>query len=291
MKKIFTLLLALTFALTLSACGDDNDDYRDPNEDQGDGLFDPLADGVLTIGMDLRWAPFETKDANGDPAGISVDFALELGQYLGVEVEIVDLEFGSLIASLNTREIDLILASMSITEERAEAINFSDPYFYFPLITVLNQDFQDLNNVMTKEELFAISGVRYVGPRSFVSLSIPEAEALNPVILEVNDASAAILEVITGNSDAFIISASSAAGYQASNPSTTTLLWDPITSSPIGMGSRKTDTASFLISLNEFIAMLDEENGVYDRLGILYDDIIAEQLPGQTLEFYLGENE
>ena len=278
MKKLLLLLLVITIGVTPSACSEEE-------------AYDPLADGVLTVGMDLRWAPFETKDLADNPSGISVDLAYELGRYLDVKVEIVDLEFGSLIAALSTREIDVILASMSITEERAETINFSDPYFYFPLITVLNQDFQDQHNVTTKEELFAIDGVRYVGPRSFVSLSIPEAEALNPVILEVNDASAAVLEVVTGNSDAFIISASSAAEFQAANETTTTLLWDPIDYSPIGMGTRKTDVPEFLESLNAFIAQLDREGGTYDRLSLLYDDIVAEALPGQGLSFYFGEDE
>lgn len=278
MKKLFLLLSIIILSIGLSACG----------TEEG---FDPLEDGVLTIGMDLRWAPFETKDSNGDPSGISVGVAEALGEYLGVEVEIVDLEFGSLIAALNTQEIDVIIASMSITEERAQSINFSDPYFYFPLITVLNKDFQDANNVQSKEELFDISGVRYVGPRSFVSLSIPEAEALNPVILEVNDATAAILEVVTGNSDAFIISASSAAGYHAANPDTTEILWDAITYSPIGMGTRQGDVESFLESINTFIAMMDEPGGVYEQLGTVYDSVIAEDLPGQTLEFFLGEDE
>ena len=277
MKKFIVLLMVILIGVTLSACEDET--------------YDPLADGVLTVGMDLRWAPFETKDAAGNPSGISVDFAYELGRYLGVKVEIVDLEFGSLIASLSTKEIDVILASMSITEERAETINFSDPYFYFPLITVLNQDFQDMHNVTTKEELFAIDGVRYVGPRSFVSLAIPEAEATNPVILEVNDASAAVLEVVTGNSDAFIISASSAAEFQASNPTTTTILWDPVDSSPIGMGTRKKDVPEFQEMLNEFIDQLNRDGGTYDRLGLLYDDVVAEALPGQGVEFYLGEDE
>ena len=276
MKKIFTLLLVLAIGLTLSACGTEE-------------LYDPLEDGVLTVGMDLRWAPFETKDAAGNPSGISVDLAYELGRYLDVKVEIVDLEFGSLIASLSTREIDVILASMSITEDRAQSINFTDPYFYFPLITVLNQDFQDANNVTTKDELFAVDGVRYVGPRSFVSLAIPEAEALNPVILEVNDASAAVLEVVTGNSDAFIISASSAVEFQASNPTTTTIMWDPVDYSPIGMGTRKNDVPEFQELLNDFIDQLDREGGSYDRLGLLYDGVIAEGLPGQGLEFYLKD--
>ncbi len=278
MKKILLLLSIITLSFGLSACGNKE-------------AFDPLEDGVLTVGMDLRWAPFETKDDLGNPSGISVDVAEALSEYLGVEVVIVDLEFGSLIAALNTQEIDLIIASMSITEERSQAINFSDPYFFLPLITVLNKDFQDLHNVQDKEELFNISGVRYVGPRSFVSLSIPEAEALNPVILEVNDSTAAVLEVVTGNSDAFIISATSAAGYQAANPDTTVLLWDPITYSPIGMGTRKGDVTSFLDSINEFIEMMADPDGLYDQLGVVYDSIIAEDLPGQTLEFYLGEDE
>jgi polar amino acid transport system substrate-binding protein len=275
MKKLVALLLVLVIGVTLTACG---------NSDE----YDPLADGVLKVGMDLRWAPFEMKDTSGNPEGISVEVAKALGEYLDVEVEIVDLEFGSLIASLNSRDIDIIIASMSITEERAEAIDFSEPYFYFPLITLLNKDFQDANNVTTKEELFAIDGVKYVGPRSFVSLSIPEEEALNPVILEVNDSTAAVLEVTSGSSDAFIISASSAAEYNKTNESTTALLWDPIDYSPIGMGLRQTDVPSFLESINAFIAQLDS-SGTYDDIATIYDSVIAEGLPGQGLEFYLKD--
>lgn len=278
MKKILALLLIVTIGVTLSACS---------NTDE----YDPLADGVLKVGMDLRWAPFEMKDTDGNPVGISVEVAKALGEYLDVEVEIVDLEFGSLIASLNSRDIDIIIASMSITEERAEAIDFSEPYFYFPLITLLNKDFQDTHNVTTKEELFAIDGVKYVGPRSFVSLSLPEAEALNPVILEVNDSTAAVLEVTTGSSDAFIISASSAAEYYKTNETTTALLWDPIDSSPIGMGVRQGDVPSFLESVNAFIAQLGTTGGTYDQIATMYDAVIAEGLPGQGLEFYLGEDE
>ena len=101
MKRIIMLLLVLVVGLTLSACGNTNEEY------------DPLDDGVLKVGMDLRWAPFEMKDTNGDPQGISVEVAKALGEYLDVEVEIVDLEFGSLIASLNARDIDVIIASFN----------------------------------------------------------------------------------------------------------------------------------------------------------------------------------
>ena len=265
MKKIILAVSVIALVLLLSACGTKKD--------------------VLKVGMDLRWPPFETIDNDGTATGISVDLAYELGLYLDREIEIVDLEFGSLITALETNEIDIIIGSMSITEDRAVKINFSDPYFYFPLITVLNKDFFEANPVTTKAELFAVVGVRYVGPKSFVSLSIPRDEALNPVINEVNDSNAAILEVVAGTSDAFIISPSSAAGYAAANPDTTVLMWDPITSSPIGMGMRKADT-ELLADVNEFISMLGDVGGVYERLAVIYDPIIAEQLPGRGLSFY-----
>lgn len=265
MKKIIVTLTLVIMVFTLASCGKDN---------------------TLRVGMDLRWPPFETVDGNGNPTGISVDLAYELGEYLGRDVEIIDLEFGSLITALETNEIDIIIGSMSITEERAKKINFSDPYFYFPLITVMNKDFYNQYQPQSKNDLFSITDeVVYVGPKSFVSLSIPAAEAENPVIHEVNDSNAAILEVVSGTSDAFIISASSAAGYHSENPETTVLMWDPITSSPIGMGMRKSDT-ELLADVNSFIATLGDENGVYARLAEKYDDIIAEELPGQGLAFY-----
>lgn len=266
MKKLLLLAILGISVFTLSACGTEDD--------------------TLKIGMDLRWPPFETIDGDAKATGISVDLAYELGKYLDREVEIVDLEFGSLITALETNQIDIIIGSMSITEDRAQKINFSDPYFYFPLVTVLNKDFYEMYTPETKADLFAITDeVVYVGPKSFVSLSIPRDEATNPTINEVNDSNAAILEVVTGTSDAFIISASSAAGYQAANPDTTVIMWDPIDSSPIGMGLNKNNT-DLLAQVNEFIAMLNDDGGVYDILAEKYDDIIAEELPGQGLSFY-----
>ena len=269
MKKILLGITVLLLVFTLSACGSNDEE-------------------VLKVGMDLRWPPFETIDINGDPTGISVDLAYALGEYLNREVEIVDLEFGTLITALSTGQIDIIIGSMSITPEREAGTNFtfSDPYFHFPLVTVLNKDFYEANPVTTKDELFAIDGVNYVGPLSFVSLSIPRDEALNANILEVADANTAVLELISGTADAFIISASAAAGYHEANPDTTVVMWDPIDLSPIGMGMREDDT-DFINDINAFIAGLNDADGVYDMLREKYDAIVAEDLPGQGVDVYI----
>lgn len=290
MKKIVLIVTIALFTFGLASC--DNGAEKNPLDDimANNPTLELSPDNPLKVGMDLKWAPFETIDINGDPIGISVDFAYELGLYLNRTIEIVDLDFGSLITEISTDQIDVIIASMSITEERKGSLNFSDPYFHFPLITVLNKEFQDENNVQTKAELFEIDKVIFVGPKSFVSLSIPREEALNPVIREVNDANAALIEIISGAADAFIISASSAAEYHAANEETTELLWDAIEYSPIGMGVSK-DNEALLVDLNAFIATLRDTDGVYDRLAEKYDAVIEFGLEGQGLDFYIKDEE
>lgn len=271
-KVIYTFLLIIAITL-VSACG------------KSESVVEEGKKEVLRVGMELKWPPFETIDQDGNPVGISVDVAHELGKALGREVEIVDTAFGSLIPALETEKIDIIIASMSITEERAKKINFSEPYFYFSLITLLNKE----SGIETKEELFTREGLRFVGPKSFVSLKIPAEKANNPVLREFDDKSSAVLEVVQGKADAFIIDAIAASEFNMKYPDNTTILWDPVQQSKIGMGMRKGDT-ELLEEVNKFISELNT-NGVYDRLAEKYNSTIEKSLPGQTMKFYTESNE
>src|SRR5271170_5448327 len=82
----------------------------------------------LVVGMELAYPPFEMIDQQGQPAGVSVDLAHDLGKQLGREVQIENIPFHGLIPSLQTRKIDLVISSMTATPERAKSIAFSDPY-------------------------------------------------------------------------------------------------------------------------------------------------------------------
>ncbi|MGM0508752.1 MAG: transporter substrate-binding domain-containing protein [Fusobacteriota bacterium] len=272
MEKIKLIVISVILSLFIVGCGDGN---KTGTDEDGSSKKD-----VLRVGMELKWPPFETITDEGEAKGISVDLAKELGDYLGREVKIVDTGFGSLIPALETNKIDIIIASMSITEERARKINFTKPYFNFSMVTLLNKK----SNIEDKEELFSREGVRFVGPKSFVALSIPEKKANKPVLREFDDKSSAVLEVIQGKADAFIIDAIAASEFYMKYPEKTEILWDPIEQTPIGMGVRKKDT-ELLKKANEFLDKA-EENGVYDRLAKKYNDVIAESLPGQTLDFY-----
>ena len=88
----------------------------------------PAAAPKLVIGMELSYPPFEMRDSHGEPAGVSVDLANALGEKLGQPVEIQNLPFAGLIPALKTGKIDLIISSMTATPERAQSIDFSEPY-------------------------------------------------------------------------------------------------------------------------------------------------------------------
>src|SRR5947207_13824999 len=89
-------------------------------------------------------------DEKGEPKGVSVDLARELGKFLGKEVQIQNTPFDGLIPALKTGKIDLIISSMTATPERAQSIDFSDPYLKTGLCLLVGrnsniQSIQDLD--------------------------------------------------------------------------------------------------------------------------------------------------
>jgi len=269
MKKFLLVTVFLFFGLLLSACGRDED--------------------VLRVGMDLRYPPFETTDNDGNPIGISVDVAYALGAYLGKEVEIVNVNFQSLIPALNSGSIDIIIASMSITPQRQQEVDFSSPYFYFKIISLVNKDFANQNNLSessSKEDLLAIENTRFVGIASQVSVTIPES--YGKTVTTAVDLSSAIQSVSGGFSDVLMMSANPVLdGYNA-NKSQTMVVWDPFVSSPIGMAVKKGNT-ELLEQANAFIATMNEPGGLYGDLFIKWDSVLLEKLGRFGLSFYINE--
>jgi len=242
---------------------------------------------ALRVGMDLRYPPFETRDSDGNPIGISVDVANAFGEYIGRPVEIVDTNFASLIPAVDANEIDIIIASMSRSPERAQAIDFSDTYFYFKIISLVNRDFAEANGITidsSRDELTAIDGVRFTGITGQVSASLPQELGFDVEI--ATNLEAAVLNVVQGSSDVLMMSAFPVTRGHLANPDDTIVLWDPFVSSPIAMGVRQGDS-ELLEQANSFIATLDEPGGLYEELAERWDDEMRALLGRYGLEFFL----
>jgi len=120
--------LALVAALSLGGCG--GDDEPEQAGRPAETSVDLINSGQLTTCTHLPYEPFQFEQG-GKIVGFDVDLVDLVAKRLGVRQEIVDTPFEGIQSGedLNSRKCDIAAAAMTITPERAEKIDFSDPYF------------------------------------------------------------------------------------------------------------------------------------------------------------------
>ncbi|MBN2659151.1 MAG: transporter substrate-binding domain-containing protein [Spirochaetales bacterium] len=182
MKNFFTL--ALMALLVFSAFGGGKDDQQS---------------NKLVVAMELQFPPFEMADADGTPKGISVDTAYALGEYLGREVVIENTAWTGLIPSIQSGKADIIISSMSITDEREKVVDFSIPYAASGLTLLINSD----SPVMSYRDMNKSTVT--VAVKSGTTGAIWAQENLPEATVQIFDeVTACALEVSQGKADAFI---------------------------------------------------------------------------------------
>ena len=96
------------------------------------------AQKTLMIGTAFDFAPFEFQDEySNEYQGFDMDLIRAIANQMGCNISIVDMEFDNLIFGIQNEDIDLAIAAITINDERAEKVNFSDPYFETGLQIVL----------------------------------------------------------------------------------------------------------------------------------------------------------
>lgn len=155
MKKAATLLLAFILVLaSLTGCGQKEDAGSQPAEtgkEESNGIYRTLDEikesGKITIGVFSDKNPFGYVDENGEYQGYDIYFAKRLAEDLDVELEYVSTEPASRVEYLESGKVDVILANFTVTEERAESVDFALPYMKVAL-GVVSPD----NALITKPE-------------------------------------------------------------------------------------------------------------------------------------------
>jgi|SRR5918996_199615 ABC-type amino acid transport substrate-binding protein len=98
----------------------------------GDGTTAPqittIEEGILTVGTDLPYPPFEYREG-GELTGFDVEIMDEIASRIGLETEWVDSPFDTIFTDLANGQFDVVISGATITPEREEEVNFSDPYF------------------------------------------------------------------------------------------------------------------------------------------------------------------
>lgn len=134
MKKFLSILFILALTVTFAACGSSKDSET----------TDESADNTLVMATNAEFPPYEyhenDADGNDQIVGIDAEIAQAIADKLGMELTIEDMEFDSIIASVQSGKADFGMAGMTVTDERKESVNFTTSYAKGVQVVIVPKD-------------------------------------------------------------------------------------------------------------------------------------------------------
>ncbi len=153
-SKLILLVMSLVLVVGCTALKNSNEN----NNDKADTLSKIKASGKLVVGTAPGYPPFEftvNKSGKSQVVGADIDLAKKIADEIGVELEIKAMDFDALIMALQSSKVDMVITSMTPTEERKKSVDFSDVYFEGTNSIIVNSNFSkdiskedDLKNIV-----------------------------------------------------------------------------------------------------------------------------------------------
>ncbi|MFT5697795.1 MAG: polar amino acid transport system substrate-binding protein [Desulforhopalus sp.] len=252
MKKIALLLAAMLAVITFSS----------GNVFATDTLAEIQKRGVLRVGMEPGYMPFELTNTKGEIIGFDVDMAKRMAKAMGVKLELVSTAWDGIIPALLTGKFDVLMSGMTLTQERNMTVNFATPYILIGQSILLKKEladtvksYKDLNDAKyTVASKLGTTGEqatkRMIGDAKYISYETEQE---------------GVMELVNGKIDAFIYDLpfnSIAVGQKGAGK--IVHLDEPFTKEPLAWAIKRGD-ADFLNWLNNFMAQV-KYDGVYDRI-------------------------
>ncbi len=243
-KKIFFITAVLAAVmLVITGCRKEEGN----TESSGDLLSRIQERGSLIVATEGTWAPWTFHDENDDLVGYDVEVAEGIARHLGVEAEFIEGEWDGLFAGLNSARYDIVANGVEVTDERAEAYDFSEPYAFIRTAIIVRDDntditsFEDLDGKTTANTLAS----------TYATL----AESYGATATGVDDLAQTIELLMAGRVDATLNAEVTYYDYMAQHPDAPikiAALTD--TASEVSIPVRKgEDSASLLAAINEAI--------------------------------------
>ncbi len=160
--------------------------------DGGGQLAAIKAAGVMKVGVEGTYQPYNYHDDSGELVGLDVDVAKEIGKRMGVEVEFTETDWDSLLASMDTGRIDEVISDVSISDEREEKYDFTDPYLYIYryVVTLSSSDISSIEDLNGKKVA-----------TSLTNAFNPQWEAWGATVVPVDTSEQALSLLASGRAD------------------------------------------------------------------------------------------
>ncbi len=277
MKKIFALLLAMTMVFGMAACG--SSDTQEPaaennasnaeNADtagetteettgdettatESDGALTTVTDGVLTMSTNAAFPPYEMTDDNGDIIGIDADIAAAIADKLGLELEILDMDFDAALLAVQQGKSDMVMAGVTVNEDRLAVMDFSETYANGVQV-IITQEGSDV----TIDNL----GEKMIGTQRGTTGNIYCTDDYGEDhVIAYDNGITAVQALVNGQIDCVVIDKAPAESFVAANPGLTILDTEYVTED-YAIGFAKGNTA-LVDAVNGALSELIEDGTV-----------------------------
>ncbi len=140
-KLISLMLAALMLCFAFAACGKTGTDNPGTDPKPADQQDAPPADlPEIVMGTNASFPPYEFVDDSGKIVGIDAEIAEAIAEKLGMKLVIKDMEFGGLIAAVQSGAIDFAMAGMTVNDERKQSVDFSESYATGVQVVIVKED-------------------------------------------------------------------------------------------------------------------------------------------------------
>ena len=226
MKKLISLALALIFCMaTLAGCGSSASQQSSQPSSTGTATASTVKtinDGVLTMGTNAAFPPYEYYDGN-NIVGIDPEIATLIAEKLGMKLEIVDMDFSSIITSVQTGKIDIGMAGMTVTPERQKNVNFATSYATGVQVVIVPENssiksVDDLNAMLKAGQDFLIGTQEGTTGFTYASDTPENGGFGQDHVVAYTNGATAVQALKDGKVDCVIIDNEPAKAYVAANP-------------------------------------------------------------------------
>lgn len=267
MKKWIVLTLALALALSLFAgCGKgadaDETDYASMSIEELKPLLKTVTDGKLTVATSPDFAPYEfySIDENENPTLVGFDIALAqyIADYLGLELEIIPMDFDGTLSELSAKKVDLVLSGYSPDPTREDKMDFSDIYYVGGQSFVTVQDKADSFSTLADANKAEYQIGAQLGS---IQADLAKENTPDADIVELSKVTDIIAELLSGKLDGAFIETVVAEAYAKNYPELCVMFAVPYEQEGSVVGVSK-DNGALLAAVNLAIAAAKEDGSM-----------------------------
>lgn len=250
----FLLLFGLIVLLAACGTGGNGDGSADSAEGSDD---DPELNDTYTVATDSSFVPFEFEE-DGEYVGFDIDLINAVADEAGFEIDLEVTNFDGIIPGLQTGSFDIAIAGISITEERAEKIDYSDPYYESGLAIGVQTDNEEITDIEDLEDKTIATRLGSTSA-AYIDENIDNAD---PSQFEQLDQ--AYLAVENGSADAVLYDAPNVNYYIETTGDNLKVVGDLYQAEDYGIAISQ-GQEELVAAINDALATI-RENGTYDEI-------------------------